>query len=168
MVPSPDVAGPGYVRVMRNTLLVLHILAAASWFGTNMVQVAVLPGINRQGAAAAASWHRTALGFVYRIYTPAAVVSVATGILLLTAVDTPYEFSHAFVSIGFLMIIVGSVMGVGFFAKQGRAAAEAYDAGDTDGAMAIEKKIAAGGALDTVLMIVTVAAMVAKWGVWAT
>ncbi len=127
MVPSPDVAGPGYVRVMRNTLLVLHILAAASWFGTNMVQVAVLPGINRQGAAAAASWHRTALGFVYRIYTPAAVVSVATGILLLTAVDTPYEFSHAFV--------------------------------------AIEKKIAAGGALDTVLMIVTVAAMVAKWGV---
>ncbi len=151
---------------MRTALLVIHILAAGTWFGTNIVQLAVNPTINTKGGAIAAHWYRTTLSFVARVYTPAAVVSLVTGVMLLTAVDfTPYEFSDTFVSVGFAMIIFGSAMGMGFFVKQGGAAADAYEAGDSDAAAAIEKKIALGGLLDTVLMIVTFTAMVAKWGV---
>ncbi len=161
-----DAMGWGWISFapMRDTLLVIHILAAATWFGTNMVQVAVNPGIAKKGAVIAASWHRTLLSLIRLVYTPAAIVSLGTGVLLLTAVEnTVYEFSDTFVSIGFLMIIFGSVMGVAFFSKRSAAAADAYDAGDLEAAATAEKQIMMGGILDTVLMILTVAVMVSRW-----
>ncbi len=149
---------------MRDTLLVIHVLAASTWFGTNMVQMAVSPGIARKGAVIAASWHRTLISLGRVVYMPAAVVSLGTGILLLTAIDnTAYEFADKFVSIGFLMIVFGSVMGVAFFAKRSATAADAYDAGDLEAAATAEKQIMMGGLLDTVLMILTVAVMVSRW-----
>jgi uncharacterized membrane protein len=151
---------------MRDTLLIIHILAAAAWFGTNMVQVAINPGIHKRDAAIASHWHTTTASLARVVYMPASMVSLLTGILLLVAVDdSPYEFSDMFVSIGFAMIIVGAGMGMGFFAPTARKAAAAYDNGDTQGAAQLEKKIAMGGMLDTTLMVLTVAAMVGKWGV---
>ena len=151
---------------MRDTYLIIHILAAGAWFGTNMVQVAVNPGINNKSPVVAAEWHRTLQRFATRVYMPAAIISLVTGILLIVAVDdSPYEMSDAFVSVGFLMIIIGAAMGMGFFIKKSRDAAAAYDAGDIAGAAEIEKKISAAGLLDTVLIVLTVVAMVSKWGV---
>jgi len=151
---------------MRDTLLIIHILAAATWFGTNMVQVAINPGIHKRDAAIASFWHTTVAQLARIVYMPASMVSLVTGILLLTVVDdSPYAFSDTFVSIGFVMIIVGASMGMAFFAPTSRKAAAAYDAGDVEAAAQFEKKIAMGGMLDTVLMVLTVAAMVGKWGV---
>ncbi len=150
---------------MRDTYLIIHILAAGAWFGTNMVQVVVNPGINKKAPIIAAEWHRTLEGFLKRIYMPAAIIALVTGVLLLTVDNTPYEMSDPFVSLGFLTVIVGSALGMGFFGKQSRAAAAAYDAGDISGAAEIEKKISAAGLLDTFLIALTVVAMVSKWGV---
>ena len=151
---------------MRDTLLIIHILAAATWFGTNMVQVAINPGIHKRDAAIASYWHSTVASLARVVYMPASMVSLVTGILLLTVVDdSPYAFSDTFVSIGFVMIIVGASMGMAFFAPTARKTAAAYDAGDLEAAAQLEKKIAMGGMLDTVLMVLTVVAMVSKWGV---
>ncbi len=151
---------------MHDTYLIIHILAAGTWFGTNMVQVAVNPGINNKAPVIAAEWHRTLERFAIRIYMPAAIVSLVTGLLLVLAVDeTSFEMSDLFVSVGFLMIIVGAAMGMGFFIKKNRAAAAAYEAGDISRAADIEKKIASAGLLDTLLISLTIVAMVSKWGV---
>ena len=150
---------------MRDTLLIIHILAAGSWIGANTVQFFVNPRINDKGAVIAAYWHRTVVGFMRFLYMPASLIVLITGVLLVTAVDdSPYEMSDAFVSMGFVAIIVGAALGMAFFAPQGRKAAAAYEAGDMGGAAAIEKKIAIGGLLDTAVIIVTVVAMVSKWG----
>lgn len=151
---------------MRDTLLIIHILAAATWFGTNMVQLTISPGIHKRDAAIASFWHNTAANLGRVVYMPAAMVSLVTGILLLTVVDnSPYAFSDPFISIGFVTIIVGAGLGMAFFAPTARKAAAAYDAGDTATAAQLEKKIAMGGMLDTALMVVTFIAMVSKWGV---
>lgn len=151
---------------MRDTLLIIHILAAGAWFGTNVVQSLVTPRIASGGNQVAAHWHRTTVGLLRMIYMPSAIIIVVTGIGMLTVVDdSPYEFSDAFVSMGFVAVIIGSALGMGFFASRGRAAAEAYDSGDTTTATGLERKIALGGLLDTFVIIVAVLAMVDKWGV---
>ena len=151
---------------MRDTLLIIHILAAGAWIGANTVQFFVNPRIGDQGAVIAAYWHRTVVGFMRFLYMPASLIVLITGVLLVTAVDeTDFAMSDAFVSMGFVAVIVGAALGMAFFAPQGRKAAAAYDAGDTRGAAAIEKKIAIGGLIDTAIIIVTVVAMVSKWGV---
>ena len=150
---------------MRDTLLIIHILAAGAWIGANVVQLFVNPRINTQDTVIAAYWHRTVVGFMRFLYMPAALIVLITGVLLVTAVDdSPYEMADPFVSMGFVAVIVGAVLGMAFFAPQGRKAADAYDRGDRSGAAAIEKKIALGGLLDTVIIVVTVVAMVSKWG----
>ena len=97
---------------------------------------------------------------------PAAILIIITGTLLLTVVDdSPYEMADMFVSVGFLVVFIGAGMGMAFFPKQSRAAAAAYEAGDTAGAKEIETKINIAGAIDTVLIVIAVIAMVGKWGV---
>ena len=149
---------------MRDALLVLHILAAASWIGTNGAQVARSPTIASRGPVIAADWHRHLVTASRITYVPGAIVSTITGVWLVIDSDV-YDFSHAFVSVGFLAIGVGAGLGMVFFAPQGRKAAEAYEAGDLDAAKAIEARISAAGVLDTAVVVVTVVAMVAKWGV---
>ncbi len=151
---------------MRDTLLTIHILAAGAWIGANVVQFMVNPRISAQSSAIAAHWHRTVVGFMRYLYMPASLIVLITGLLLVTAVDdSPYEMSDAFVSIGFLAVIIGAGLGMGFFAPQGRKAAAAYDGEDKRAAGAIEQKIAIAGLVDMAVIVVTVVAMVSKWGV---
>ena len=151
---------------MRDTLLVIHILAAGAWIGANVVQFLVTPTVHRKPAAVAADWHRTIVGLLRVLYMPAAMIVLITGLLLVTAVDdSPFEMSDTFVSIGFLAVIVGAGLGMGFFAPNGRKAADAYDAGDVTTAAALDRKIVAGGLVDMAVLVVTVIAMVSKWGV---
>jgi hypothetical protein len=151
---------------LRDTLLTIHILAAGTWIGANAVQFVMTPRVGDRGAAIAAAWHRAVVGLMRVLYMPAALILLVTGVLLVTAIDeTSYEMSDAFVSIGFLAVIIGAGLGMRFFAPQSRLAAEAYDGGDTGAAAAIERKITIGGLVDTAVLVVTVVAMVAKWGV---
>ena len=148
---------------MRDTLLTLHILAAGAWFGTNVVQIAVNPTLGSKSAEVAADWHRTLVKFSRYLYMPASLIILGTGVWMVLDSDA-WEFSQAFVSIGFLAIILGAVLGMAFFAPNSRKAADALDNGDTDTARAIEQRVNIVGSLDTVVIIVTVVAMVAKWG----
>ena len=149
---------------MRDTLLVLHILAAGTWIGTNVVQIAVNPTLGTKSDAVAADWHRTLVNFSRYVYMPAALIILGTGVWMVLDSDL-WSFADMFVSIGFLAIILGAGLGMGFFARKSREAAAALDNGDTATARAIEQRINVVGSLDTLVIIVTVVAMVAKWGV---
>ncbi len=104
------------------------------------------------------------MAFGTRIYTPAAIVSLVTGVLMVIDNDL-FDFSSTFVTIGFTMVIVGAGLGMFVFGPRGEAAAAAIEAGDAPRVRRLTGSLAGFGALDSVLLVVTIMAMTAKWGV---
>ena len=148
---------------LRDILLVLHIAGAGTWLGANIVQ-AVAPSMSaKQGPAAAAGWFRIAAGLSTRLYMPAAIVLLATGIWLVLLEDV-YGFGTTFVTIGFGMIVVGTLLGIFVFERSSVRAAEAIDSGDQAGATALRRRLAGFGIVDTVLLLFTITAMVLRLG----
>ncbi len=148
---------------MRNTLLVLHILGVATWFGANIVLVSNA----RRSAEAAADirrWWAETLDFMSRTLYPAAGMTVLfTGIGLVLD-SSAYEFSDTFVTVGFTAIIVGIVLGVTVFGPNARRTVEAIDSSDETSEHSINRKVGIFGSIDTLVLVVAVAAMVSKWG----
>ena len=149
---------------MAEFFLVIHIVAAAAWIGATIAQIATTRRVIAQGGAAAASWMDTVVYWGRAIYTPAAIVILATGIGLVLD-SALYEFSNAFVSIGFFVVIVGAALGMAVFAKGGKRSAAAFAAGDDDSGRAEAMRLMPWTILDSSLLLVAVIAMVNRWGV---
>lgn len=148
---------------MYTTLLVIHILAAGAWFGTNVVQIMVNPRVRTYPADIGSWWLRRTVAFGTRIYTPAAIVLLITGVVMVIDNDL-FEFSSGFVTIGFTMIIIGAGLGILVFGPRGEAAAAAIESGDEPEVRRLTGSLAGFGALDTVLLVITIMAMTSKWG----
>lgn len=148
---------------MGTTLLVIHILAAGAWFGTNVVQFLINPRLRTYPPEIGSWWLRRTVAFGTRIYTPAAIVLLITGVAMVID-NAAYEFSSTFVTIGFTMVVIGAALGMFVFGPRGEAAAAALEAGDAEQVRQITASLAGFGALDSVLLIVTIVAMTAKWG----
>lgn len=148
---------------MTELLLWLHILAAAAWFGTGVASNIGDRMISSETAEARAAWYRVILRFGQLVNTPAAVLVLITGVLLV--VDIPeYGFGSTFVSIGFLAVIVGAGLGMAVYGPKSREAAAALDNGDTTGAATAIARIRQAWLLDLLVLTVTIAAMVWNWG----
>jgi len=148
---------------LRDILLVLHIAAAGAWLGANLVQ-AVAPSMSAKiGPAAAAGWFRVAAGLSTRLYMPAAIVLLATGIWMVL-INEAYGFGTLFVTIGFAMIIIGTVLGILVFERGSVRAADAIDSGDQAAVKAARGRLAGFGILDTLLLLFTITAMVLRLG----
>jgi uncharacterized membrane-anchored protein len=148
---------------LRELLLFIHILAAASWLGANVTQIVVNPVMAKTGGAAAAAWMRQTLRMGNFVYAPAAVVALITGIFLVID-GAQWEFEQFFVALGFITVIVGAVLGTRVFGPLGRKAAELYDSGDAAAAAAVQSKLGMWGYVDTALIVLTIYAMVSKLG----
>ena len=148
---------------MRTFLLFLHIAAAGAWVGTSLTQFALLPLFRTSAPSTHARWHLGTVALGTRVYTPAAVVILITGVLLVTG-NASFGFADAFVSLGFLTVIVGAALGMAVFGPRGRETAELLEAGDEARANAVIRRIRAFGALDLGLVLLTILAMVAKFG----
>jgi hypothetical protein len=149
---------------MQEFLLVIHILAAGAWIGTNFVQIATTRRVIAQGGQPAATWMSSVVYWGRVIYTPAAIVILATGIGMVLN-SSLYEFSSTFVSIGFLAVILTAALGMTVFAKGGKQAAAAFSSGDDDGGRAAAMGTMRWGILDSLVLLVALFAMVYKWGV---
>jgi hypothetical protein len=148
---------------LRDILLVLHIAAAGTWLGTNIVQAIVPSMAAGQGPQAVAGWYRVAARLINRLYLPVAIVLLATGIWMVLESNT-YSFESVFVSIGMGMIVVGFLLGRFVFEPTSKRAAQAVDAGDPDATKAAAGRIAAFGVVDTLLLLFTMTAMVMRLG----
>lgn len=149
---------------MRTSLLYLHILAAGIWLGANMTQALMAPRMGRAGGNAAADYYRATVAMGTRLYMPAAIVSLLTGIGLLLVENSPYSFGSAFVSVGFAMVLIGAVLGVKVFGPQGEKAAQLSAAGDASALAPVAARLRSVGMIDSVLLLLTIAAMVWKLG----
>jgi hypothetical protein len=150
---------------MRDTLLIVHILGMATWFGANMVQMLVTPRMSKAGDAVAAEWQRTLLAMGNVLYPVAAFTVLLTGFGLLATSNSLFSISDTFVIVGIAMFVFSAVLGMAFFGPQGKKTAAAFTAGDSAVGTALVRKTARLGALDTALLVVTIAAMVMKWGI---
>jgi uncharacterized membrane protein len=148
---------------MRTTLLALHIIGAATWLGANMVQAFMSSRIPN-APAEIRQWWSESLGAMTRLlYNVAAVLILVTGVWLVLISDY-LSFADTFVTIGFLAIIVGAVLGMAVFGPGLRQLSAAIGQGDTEAEAGITRRLTAFGVLDTLVVVVTIVAMVAKWG----
>lgn len=145
----------------RDILLVLHIAGAGTWLGANVVQAVVPPAAARAGKTTLAGWYRLTSVMARRLYIPAALLILATGVLLVLQ-DGNYEFGSTFVTIGFGMIVVGAVLGSLIFGPGGDAAAEAVESEDPSAIKTAVARLTRWGIVDTLLLLFTIAVMVIR------
>ena len=149
---------------MGDLLLVLHIVGVATWLGANMVQFLSTRRLVAQGGQAAAAWTAMTLLWGRILYMPSAILVLVTGTWLVID-DAAWEFSHVFVSIGFTVVIIATILGIVVLAKIGERATTAFAAGDDAAGNAGTNKLIPWVILDTVLVLIAIVAMVGKWGV---
>lgn len=147
---------------LRDAALFLHIVAAGTWLGANVVQLVGPSLAFAQGTATAAGWMRIGRDLGTRLYMPAGILLLLTGIVLV--IDSPlYGFADRFVTVGFTVVIVGAVLGPAVFAPGSEKAAQAIEAGDLATAGAVRRRLTRFGFLDTALVLFAIAVMVIRW-----
>jgi len=155
------VAAQGGHLSYREILLTLHIAGVGTWLGANVVQAVVPSAAARVSTAALAGWYRVTSMLSRRLYMPAAILILITGILLVLENEV-YSFGSVFVTIGFAMIIIGAVLGVVVFDPGGKAAAEAVESEEPSAIRAAVARVARWGLVDTLLLLFTITAMVLR------
>lgn len=145
-------------------VLWIHILAAASWFGGGVATRIGGQLFRSEPERSRAAWYRLVLRLGQILYTPAAVVVLITGVLLVTG-NEAYGFGSTFVSIGFLAVIVGAGLGMAVYGPRSRQASAALESGDAGTAAAAITRIQQAGLLELGLLAITIASMVWKWGI---
>ncbi len=148
---------------MRNTLLVLHLIGVATWLGGNVVLA--FAGPRNLGAAVEARlwWARTQGAMARVMYNVAGVLVLVTGVGMVLESEV-IGFSTPFVGIGILAVIIGAVLGMAVFGPGTRRLADAIDAGDPAEEQAANNRLTTFGLIDTLVVVFTMAAMVAAWG----
>ena len=154
---SPRLADVSY----RDVLLVLHIAGAGTWLGANVVQAVVPPMAARRSAEVLAGWYRITSSLAKRLYVPAAILILITGVLMVLDSEA-YGFGSLFVTIGFGMIVVGALLGQFVFGPGGDAAADAVESGDGVAIRSTVARLTRFGIIDTLLLLFTITAMVLR------
>lgn len=148
---------------MYTFLLFLHVVGAAAWIGAALKETLEKPLLRGGEPTHHAAWLRSQNKLANRLYIPAAVIVLITGILMVVD-NEAVGFGTPFVSVGFFMVIFGAAVGGGLLGKRAEEAAAHLDRGDVAAAAAVEAKARPFELLDIALLGVTVAAMVWKWG----
>lgn len=145
----------------RNILLILHIAGAGTWLGANVVQAVVPSLAAKRSSEVLAGWYRITSAMSSRLYIPAAVTILITGVLLVLE-NEAYGFGTLFVTIGFGMIVIGAILGSLVFGPGGEQAAAAVESGDGNAIRRAVARLTRYGLIDTLLLLFTITAMVIK------
>ena len=147
---------------LARLLLSVHIIAVAAWLGASLALLMVGPRLVASGAETAHSFYQAVLTMSKQYYNVAGVVVLATGVGMVLNDQARWE--STFVSIGFLAVIIGAVMGPAYFIPQFRQGAEVAAAGDAGAAVARWGRVRSGLVIDVTVLVVTIVAMVSRWG----
>ena len=148
---------------MRDVLLIIHILAAGIWIGASVTAAYLGAQFQRADNVAGAAYFRAYEGMGRFVFNIAAILVLVSGIWLVIDSEV-YEFSNAFVSIGFLAVIAGALLGIFVFAPLGRRGEAAFAEGNEAEVKAVFDRFRAFGSLDLLILVFAVVAMVYKWG----
>jgi len=141
----------------------LHVVAAAAWLGGNLIMLMVPGLMARGGPQAMLATGRTALVLGRVFFTPAAIITLLTGIWLVIDLEA-YGFGEAFVSVGFAAVIIILIGSIVVLIPNGRKMVEAMEAGDGATAQALAPRQSTMSVVNVLVLLVTFYAMVARWG----
>ncbi len=151
---------------LQETVLFVHVVAAIVWVGGSFT--AQIFGFR----AAASGDPERVLGFVddmkmigMKVFNPAGIILLAAGIWLVIDIDA-WEFSQAWISIAFTIVIIGAVLGAAFYGPQiAKVQAAAAERGPTDSEVTQRvARIMVVSRVEMVLLLVAVYAMIFKPG----
>jgi hypothetical protein len=147
-----------------NIMLVVHIIAVALWLGSNIAM-----GLGSGRAVSAPNevnvWWAELQGYMGKtLKNVAFILLLITGLGMVFSSDDAIKFSAPFVSIGFLVVIVGGALGGMIFAPGCREIAESYRNGDAVAGKKVIDKLGLVGTAESLLIVVTMLFMVFKWG----
>jgi hypothetical protein len=145
----------------RTLLLALHITSVTAWLGANFVQLVLAPRFAKEPTAVALAWTRHTNWLGERYYIVVGVLVGVSGVLLV--LDGPYDWDAGFVWLGISVVVIGAVLGGAVLGPLGNQRLEALESGDEPRAAAVMSRIMQVGTLDTVLIMLTILAMVDKW-----
>ncbi len=143
---EPPVVGPSH--------------AVAAWLGANILQFVIAPRLRRAGSAAAFTWSEIARFLGQRYYNLVGIVLGASGVLLVLDGDWRWR---GFVFVGIATIVVGAILGIALFEPLLKKEAAAIEAGNTAELTRIRHNITSVATLDTVLLLITMLAMIDRW-----
>ena len=146
----------------HTVLLALHITAIASWLGADVLQHAMRHRWSRETSDVNQAWARMQFWLHDRYYAVVAVVILASGIALVQ--DGDWEWSSTFIWVGVATIVAGATLGGIGLKGLARKRADALSAGDVEAASSADRRARPIELLLTAFVIVTVIAMVHKWG----
>jgi hypothetical protein len=146
----------------HTVLLTLHIAAIASWLGADVLLYAMRHRWKRETPEATKAWARMQFWLHDRDYAVVALLILVTGIALVQ--HEHWGWSSKFIWVVLAAIAAGATLGgIGLkgLAKQ---RVEALEASDADTAVATDRRALPIELLLTAIVLITVAAMVHKWG----
>ena len=146
----------------RTMLLTVHITAIASWLGADVVQHAMRRRWQNETSEAAKAWARMQFWLHDRYYAVVAVLIRVTGIALVQ--DGHWGWSPKFIWVGLATIAAGATLGGVGLKGLAKKRIDTLEVGDTQGAAAVERRALPIELLLTAVVLVTVVAMVNKWG----
>ncbi len=148
---------------MGDSLLFIHIAAVAIWIGAGVTQLVVSPAMHRVGGQAAAEWMRQVVRLGRVLFSPAAVIVLITGVLMVLD-SVLYEFEQAFVIMGFVAVVIGAVLGTRVYGPGGTEVANLHDSGETEQATEKLTRILSIATAEVGFLLFTVWAMVTRLG----
>ena len=146
----------------RTLLLSLHLAAIASWLGADVLQHAFRRRWERESLDAAKAWARMQFWMHDRVVAVVAIVILVTGIALV--VEGEWSWSSNFILIGLATIVAGGALGGVGLKGLARKRLDALESGDTAAAYAAYKRAVPIEIVLTLFVLVTIVAMVHKWG----
>jgi hypothetical protein len=148
---------------VRTVLLALHITAIASWLGADVMQHGMRHRWKKETPEATEAWARMQFWLHDRYYAVVASLILVTGIALVQ--DGHWGWSSSFVWIGIATIIAGGTLGGIGLKGLAKKRVDALAANDGQAAAAAERRAVPIELVLTGLVLVTVVAMVHKWGI---
>lgn len=142
-------------------LLAMHITAIASWLGADIVQHAMRHRWQAEPEATKA-WARMQFWLHDRYYAVVAVLILATGIALVQ--NRHWGWSSKFIWVGIATIVAGGTLGGIGLKGLAKKRIDALEANDAQAATRAERRALPIELLLTAFVLVTVVAMVHKWG----
>ena len=146
----------------RTVLLTLHIAAIASWLGADIVQYAMRHRWKRETPEATRAWARMQFWLHDRYYAVVAVLILVTGIALVQ--HEHWAWSSTFIWVGLATIAAGATLGGIGLKSLAKKRIEALEASDAHAAVATDRRSLPIELMLTAFVLVTVAAMIHKWG----
>jgi len=144
-----------------------HVVFAAVWFGGAVYVEALMASAGRTKDPQIMGTVAMRVGKTNpRVFGVSGVLTLVFGVWLLLLDDSPWEFSDTFVSIGFLIAIIGIIAGIAFFSPQMKKIEEIVaERGPQDPEVASRgARIAMMAHIMTLLLLIAMAVMVIKPG----